>query len=110
MLDFEPDATAANNSAVADATAIANANLTNGLLVIADVAAAVDPWCLNTDCSVCTPAARRMAKSWQVKPAFNAILCARNIDAYAALLRAVTDHTSLSAACELARISLSKEQ
>jgi len=63
LLDFEPDATTANNSAVADATAIADTNLTNGLSVIADVAAAADPWCLNTDGSMRTPAARRMAKS-----------------------------------------------
>ena len=53
----------ANNSTVADATAMADTNLTNGLSVIANVAAAADPWCLNTDGSVCTPAARRMAKS-----------------------------------------------
>ena len=45
-----------------------------------------------------------------MKPAVDAILRAGSIDAQAAVLCAVADHTSLSAACELARISSSKEQ
>jgi hypothetical protein len=56
------------------------------------------------------PAARRMAKSWQVKPAVGAILSTRSIKAQAALLCAVADHTSLTAACKLARIRSSKEK
>jgi len=65
---------------------------------------------LNADGTMRTPAARRKAKSRQVKPAVDAILRAESIDAQAAVLCAVTDHTSLSAACKLARISSSKEQ
>ena len=71
------------------------ATATDGLLIIADVAAAADPRSLNTDGTVCTPAAHRVAKSRQVKPAIDAILRAGSIDAQAALLRAVADHTSL---------------
>ena len=45
-----------------------------------------------------------------MKPAADAILRAGSIDMQEALLPAVADHTSLSAACKLARISFSKEQ
>jgi len=65
---------------------------------------------LNADGIVHMPAVHQMAKSRQVKPAVDTILSARNIDAQAALLHAVTDHTSFFAAYKLARISLPKEQ
>jgi hypothetical protein len=57
-----------------------------------------------------TSLARQKAKSRQVKPAVNAILRAGGLVAQAAVLHAVADHSSLSAACQLARISLSNEQ
>ena len=129
MLDFVPDASAADNTAVADATAVADttanaaaaattavamddsgAAVTGGLSIIADVAAAADPWSLNANGTVRKPAVCRKVKSRQVKPAVNAILRAGSIDAQAALLCAAADHTSLSAVCELARISTLKEQ
>ena len=117
LLDFEPDAATTAIAATANATNVATADsaatvaaITGGLSLIAKVAAAADPWSLNATGTVRTPAACRMAKSWQVKPAVNAIVRAGSIDAQAALLCAVTDHTSLSTVCKLAGISLSKEQ
>ena len=100
-----------NPTAMATADSVAAvAAITDGLSRIADVAAAADPWSLDNNGVVRTPSARRKAKSRQVKPAVDAILRAGSIDAQAAVLRAVADHTSLKDACDLARISSSKEQ
>ncbi len=76
MLDFKPNATATaiaattaitattNPTTVATAdSAVAVAAITDGLSLIANVAAAADPWSLNADGTVRTPAAHRMAKS-----------------------------------------------
>ena len=110
-------ATVVNLNATTNPTAMATADsvaavaaITDGLSLIADVAAAADPWSLDNNGVVRTPSARRKAKSRQVKPAVDAILRAGSIDAQAAVLRAVADHTSLKDACDLARISSSKEQ
>jgi hypothetical protein len=72
LLDFESAAnttTIANATVVvatSDATAIATADsaaamaaITSGLSIIADFAKAADPWSLNTDGTVRTPAARQ---------------------------------------------------
>jgi hypothetical protein len=117
LLNLEPNAAATTIVAATDPIAVATADsaaavaaITDGLSIIMNLAAAADPWILNADGTVRTPLARWKAKSRQVKPAVNAILCAGSIDAQAAVLCAVTDYTSLSAACKLARISSSKEQ
>ena len=123
MLDFEPDAVATTIAAATtitattDPTAVATADsaaavaaITGRLSLIANLAAAADPWSLNADGTVRMPAARRTAKSQQVKPSIDATVRAGSIDAHAALLCAVADHTSLSAVCELPGISVSKEQ
>ena len=90
---------------------IVDSTTTNdGLSIIANFAAAADPWYFNTNRTMRTPAACRMAKSCQVKPAVNNFLRGRSIKAQAAVLHAVADHSSMAAACELARISSSKEQ
>ena len=122
LLDFKPNtaataiAAAAALTATTNPTAVATADsaaavaaITDGLSVIANVAAAADSWILNANGTVRTPSARWKAKSWQVKPAVNAILRTKSIDVQAAVLRAVADHTSLSAACKLTRISSLKE-
>jgi len=54
------------------------------------------------------PAASKMAKSHMVKPAVDKILNAVSIELQAAILRAVTDHWSLTAARILAGIDMSK--
>ena len=123
LLNFEPDAAATAIATAAALTATTNpttaafndnatamAAITDGLLIIVNVAAAADPWILNADGTVRTPSAHRKAKSWQVKPAVNAIPRAGSIHVQVAVLRAVADHTSLYDACKLARISSSKEQ
>jgi len=123
LLNFEPDAAATAIATAAALTATTNptgvattdsvaavAEITDGLSIIVNVAAAADPWILNADGTIRTPSAPRKVKSRQVKPAVDAILRAGGFDAQAAVLRAVADHTSLSAACKLARISSSKEQ
>jgi hypothetical protein len=117
LLNLEPDAAATAIAATTNPTAVATADstatmaaITNGLSIIANVAAAADPWILNANGTVRTPSAHQKAKSQQVKPVVDAILRAGSIVAQAAVLRAVADHNSLSAACKLARISSSKEQ
>ena len=63
FLNFEPNA-AANAAATAIATAAAaTAAVTDRLSIIADFAAGADPWSLNADGTMRTPAARRKAKS-----------------------------------------------
>ena len=114
LLNFKPDAAAAAAAAAAVSTTEQcrrhGHSHRRTVDYIAVVAAAADPWSLNTDGTVCTPAVHRVAKSRKVKPAIDAVLRAGSIDAQAALLRAVADHTSLYTACKLARISSLKEQ
>jgi hypothetical protein len=115
LLNFKPDAAAAAADAAADVSTTEQCRRhghshRRTVDYIAIVAAAADPWSLNTDDTVYTPAVHRVAKSRKVKPAIDAVLRAGSIDAQAALLRAVADHTSLYTACELARISSLKEQ
>ncbi len=110
FLNFEPDAVATANAAATTITATTNpittttadsaaavAAITGGLLIIANIATADDPWYFNTDGTMRMPAARQMAKSQQVKPAVDAIISTGSINAQSALLCAVADHTSLSA-------------
>ena len=63
LLDFKPDAAAADATAVSTTdSAAAVATVTNGLSIIANIAAAADPWSLNTDGTMRTPAVGQMAK------------------------------------------------
>ncbi len=73
-------------------------------------AAAADPWSVDTDGNVHTPAVQKMMKHQRVKPVVDNILCAGSTQAQAAVLRAVADHPSLAPARELASIELSKMQ
>ena len=63
-------------------------------------------WLVNADGILRTALARRTAKSWYVKLAVDNIIHTGSIKAQVAVLCAVTDHSSLVAVCELARISL----
>jgi hypothetical protein len=71
-------------------------------------AAAADPWSVDTNGNVLTPAAQKMMKHQHVKPLVDNILCAESVQAQAAVLRAVADHPSLAPAHKLASIELSK--
>jgi hypothetical protein len=94
----DPAVAAASSTAAAAATA-ASAS-----------AAAADPWSVNTNGNVHTPAARKMMKHQCVKPVMDNILYAGSVQVQAAVLCAVTDHPFLAPAHELASIDSSKMQ
>jgi hypothetical protein len=96
-------ATAAADPATAAASSSAAAAALAG-------AAAADPWSIDTDGKVRTPAVQKMMKHQRVKPVVDNILCAGSVQAQAAVLHAVTDHPSLAPAQELASINSSKMQ
>ncbi len=75
---------------------------------MAATSSALLPWEYGTNGTVRTPAASKMAKSRMVKPAVDKILNAVSVELQAAVLRAVTDHRSLTAARILAGIVTSK--
>jgi hypothetical protein len=62
------------DAAAADATAAATAVATSDSAAAITDGLSADPWSLNADGTVQTPAPRRMTKSWQVKPAVDVIL------------------------------------
>ncbi len=85
IVDVFATATADSTTVATTDSAATVATVIDGLLIIAGIATAADPWSLNTNGSVCMPAAREMAKSWEVKLAIIVILCAGSIDEQAAL-------------------------
>ncbi len=93
---------AADPAAAAASSAAAAATLAS--------AAAADPWSVDTDGNVRTPAAQKMMKHRHVKPVVDNILHAESVQAQAAVLCAVADHPSLAPACKLASIESSKMQ
>ena len=99
-----------NKTVVTTDSATADFAVINGLSILAGIAAAADSWLVIANGIVRRALARQMAKSRYVKPAIDNIIHARSIEAQAVVLRAVADHSFLAIACELARISLSKDQ
>jgi hypothetical protein len=97
------DPAAATASSAAAAAAAAAAATSAG-------AAAADPWSVDIDGNLHTPAAQKMMKHQHVKPVVENILRAGSVQAQAAVLHAVMDHPSLAPARELASINLSKTQ
>ncbi len=82
-LYFESPATAnsPNNEAVVTTdSATADSAVSNGLSILAGVAAVMDPWSVNADSIMRMALARRTAKSWYVKPAADNIIHAGSID------------------------------
>ena len=113
ILYFESAATTNspdNEAVVTTDSATTDSAVINGLSILAGVAAAADPWSVNADSVVGTASVHRTAKSRYAKPAVHNIIRAGSIKAQAAVLHAVADHSSLATACELARISSSKDQ
>ena len=68
-----------------------------------------DHWTLNSNGTMRTPLAQRIAKCRQVKPAVDIILRAGNAVRQGALLRGVLDHPSMFSARKMAAIDSSKE-
>jgi ribosomal 50S subunit-recycling heat shock protein len=99
-----------NKAVVTTDSATADFAVINGLSILAGIAAAADSWLVIANGIVRRALARQMAKSRYVKPAIDNIIHARSIEAQAVVLLAVADHSFLAIACELARISLSKDQ
>ncbi len=91
----DPAAAAASSSAAATASA---------------GAAAADPWSVDTNGNLRTPAVQKMMNLRRVKPLVDNILHTGSVQAQAAVLRAVADHPSLAPAHELASIESSKMQ
>ncbi len=73
-------------------------------------AVAADPWSVDTNGNVRTPAAQKMMKYQCVKPVVDNILRAGSMQAQAAALCVVADNPSLTPARKLASIDLSKMQ
>jgi hypothetical protein len=98
-------AAAAADPAIATASSVATAAAATSA-----GAAAADPWSVDIDGNLRTPAAQKMMKHQHVKPVVENILHAGSVQAQAAVLHAVTDHPSLAPARELASINSSKMQ
>ncbi len=96
-------ATAAADPAAAAASSAAAA------AALASVTAA-DPWSVDTNGNVRTPAVQKMMKHRRVKPVVDNILRAGSVQVQGAVLHAVADHPSLAPAHELASIEPSKMQ
>jgi hypothetical protein len=99
-------------AAIATAAADPAAAVASSAAAAATLAGAVsaDPWSVDTDGNVHTPAAQKMMKHQCVKPVVDNILRAGSVQAQAVVLRAVADHPSLAPARELASIKSSKMQ
>jgi hypothetical protein len=68
----------------------------------------MDPWAVSSSRKVRTPAAKKMAKQWRVKPSIDQIINAGNVQSQAAILRALADHPALASAVEMAGIATSR--
>jgi hypothetical protein len=102
-------APAAVAAAAADPAAAAASSAAAAAAALAGVAAA-DPWSVNTDGNMRTPAAQKMMKHRRVKPVVDHILHAGSVQAQAVVLHVVADHPSLAPAGKVARINLLKMQ
>jgi hypothetical protein len=78
-------ASTATNPSIADSAAV-----TNGLSILASIAAAADPWGVNANDTVRMPAVLRMVKSRSVKPIVENILHAGLVNAQAAVLHEIS--------------------
>jgi hypothetical protein len=89
-------AAAAVSVAAADpATAAASSAAIAAAAAAAASVAAADQWSVNTNGNVHMPVVQKMMKHRCVKPAVDSILRAGNVQAQAAVLRAVADYPSL---------------